>query len=415
MQISRVQSQDQSFKGINTMSKKAANVVVNGAGSGIGKNYFRQYLLAKFAPKGVWAKCDTLKGIYKNQNVIGLNMGSMGMKNGHIADASDEAILNTFRHGNNLGDLPDSIKLGVKRTGAKTELEDTREVFLTAESKRGKMEEFKLEATYNPVNWAKYDPKTLIFLDSTGKNTTIPKLTAAAAGAAYALLSAPAKDDMLTVVPGINNKDLKKIEESGNVVSAASCTTTCIAPYIKLMENKFGIESGFIDTTHAATASQNIHDKADAKSESKNRGSMDAMIPTTTGAAKAIGKVISRKNGHKIPLDGLATRVPTGDGSMAVITLVLKNNTTVDEVKNVLKEAEKNRAYKNLIASADKGSTSKDVLGRIESGLYVPEAIKVTNGNLLTMKVYYDNEFGYTRSYATLASKVADRALAKEA
>lgn len=412
MQISKVQSQNQSFKGMNTMSNKAANVVVNGAGSGIGKNYFRQYLLAKFAPKGVWAKWDKLKGIYANQNVIGMNMGSMGMKKGHIADASDEAILNTFRHGNNLGDLPDSIKLGVRRAGAKTETEDTREVFLTAESEHGQMEEFKLEATYDTLNWTKYDPKTLIFLDSTGKNTSVEKLTAAAAGAAYAILSAPAKDDMLTVVPGINNADLDAIESKGNVVSAASCTTTCISPYIKLMEDKFGIESGFIDTTHAATASQNIHDKADAKSESKNRGSMDAMIPTTTGAAKAIGKVIKHEDGSKIPLDGLATRVPTGNGSMAIITLVLKNKTTVDEVKDILKEAEKDSAYENLIASAGKGSTSKDVLGRIESGLYVPEAIKVTNGNLLTMKVYYDNEFGYTRSYATLASKVADRALA---
>jgi glyceraldehyde 3-phosphate dehydrogenase len=133
------------------------------------------------------------------------------------------------------------------------------------------------------------------------------------------------------------------------------------------------------------------------------------MVPTTTGAAKAIGLVIKSKAGGKIPLDGLATRVPTGDGSLAIITLKLKEKTTMDEVVSVLQEAEKDPAYKNLIAKAPKGSTSKDVVNRIESGLYIPEAIKLTNGDLLSIKVYYDNEFGYTRSLATLTDKVGEK------
>jgi glyceraldehyde 3-phosphate dehydrogenase len=175
-----------------------------------------------------------------------------------------------------------------------------------------------------------------------------------------------------------------------------------------LFEDKLGIESGFIETTHAATATQNIHDKGNEKAESKKRGSFDSMIPTSTGAPKAIGLVINSKDGGKIPLDGKATRVPTSNGSMAVMTLKLKDKTTVDDVKEILQNAENDPAYKNLIAKAPMGSTSRDVVGRIESGLYVPESLTLVNGDLLSIKVYYDNEFGYTRSLATLVNKVGE-------
>lgn len=414
MKVSAVQSYVTNFRGIERKEDpKTSNFAINGAGSGIGKNMLRQYLLAKLAPKGVWNKWDELGEIYKTQNLVTLNLGSMGLKGDQkIQDLPDEVILEQIKHGNILGDLPDSIRLSIGRSGKKTELQDTREIFLIAESKRN-YEVIKLEATRQPVDWSQY--KAQIVVDTTGANTTREKLMKHLGGTVkYAVLSAPSKNsDMLTVVPGINNEMLNEIEEKGNIVSAASCTTTCISPYIKLFEDKFGIESGFIDTTHAATGSQNIADKANSKAESKSRGSLDAMIPTTTGAAKAIGLVIKSKEGGKIPLDGLATRVPTGDGSMAIITLKLKEKTTMDEVVKVLKEAEKDPNYKNLIAKAPKGSTSKDVINRIESGLYIPEAIKLTNGDLLSIKVYYDNEFGYTRSLATLTGKVGERIIAE--
>ena len=412
MRVSAIQSSALSFRGIERKDDKTtSNFAINGAGSGIGKNMFRQYLLAKFAPQGVWGKWDELGRIYENQNLVTLNMGSMGLKGDKkIADLSDKVIIDQIRHGNVLGDLPDSIKLSIERKGEKTDLSDTREVFLTAESNRNK-ETFKLEATRNAINWSEYGAQVVV--DTTGANITKEKMMAHIGGTVkYAVLSAPSKNsDMLTIVPGVNTHRIADIEENGNVVSAASCTTTCISPYIKLFEDKFGIESGFIDTTHAATGSQNIADKANSKAESKNRGSMNSMIPTSTGAAKAIGLVIDSKDGGKIPLDGMATRVPTDDGSMAIITLKLKEKTDMDTVKAVLKKAEKDPAYKNLIAKAPKGSTSRDVVGRIESGLYIPEAIRLTNGDLLSIKVYYDNEFGYTRSLATLTGKVGERAL----
>ena len=407
MKVSAISGSSFAFKGIERKDDKHySNFAINGAGSGIGKNMLRQYFLAKFAPEGVWNKWDELGKIYKNQNLVVLNMGSMGLKGGqNIADLSDEVILDQIKHGNVLGDLPDSIRLSIEKTGEKNELEDKREVFLLAESARNK-EKIKLEATRDPVNWSQYNAQ--IVVDTTGANTTKEKIMKHLGGTVkYAVLSAPSKNsDMLTIVPGVNNERLKDLEANGNVVSAASCTTTCIAPYIKLFEDKFGIESGFVDTTHAATGSQNIADKANANAESKKRGSIDAMIPTSTGAAKAIGLVINSKDGGKIPLDGMATRVPTEDGSMAIITLKLKQKTDIDTVRAALAEAEKNPAYKNLIAKAPKGSTSKDVINRIESGLYIPEAIKLTNGDLLSIKVYYDNEFGYTRSLATLTDKV---------
>ena len=410
MKISAVSSAMPTFRGIEKKeNENLSNFGINGAGSGIGKNMLRQYLLAKLAPQGVWKKWDELGKIYEKQNLVTLNMGSMGLKGDKkIQDLSDEVILDQIRHGNILGDLPDSIELSIGRSGKKTDIEDSREIFLIAESKRGQ-EIIKLEATREPVNWSQY--KAQIVVDSSGANTTREKLMKHLGGTVkYAVLSAPSKNsDMLTVVPGINNDMIDEIDEKGNIISAASCTTTCISPYIKLFEDKFGIESGFIDTTHAATGSQNIADKANFKAESKNRGSIDAMVPTTTGAAKAIGLVIKSKDGGKIPLDGLATRVPTGDGSLAIITLKLKEKTTMDEVVKVLQEAEKDPAYKNLIAKAPKGSTSKDVINRIESGLYIPEAIKLTNGDLLSIKVYYDNEFGYTRSLATLTDKVGEK------
>lgn len=410
MRISAIQSSSYAFRGVEKKDdKNYSQFAINGAGSGIGKNMLRQYLLAKFAPKGVWNKWDELGRIYEKQNLVVLNMGSMGLKGDKkIADLEDDVILEQIRHGNVLGDLPDVVKLSIERTGEKTETEDNREVFLIAESDRDK-EKIKLEATREPVSWSQYNAQ--IVVDTTGANTTKEKLMKHLGGTVkYAVLSAPSKNsDMLTVVAGVNNDMIDDIEQNDNVVSAASCTTTCIAPYIKLFEDKFGIESGFIDTTHAATGSQNIADKANAKAESKKRGSIDAMIPTSTGAAKAIGLVIKSKDGGKIPLDGMATRVPTEDGSMAIITLKLKHKTDIDTVRAVLAQAEKNPDYKNLIAKAPKGSTSKDVINRIESGLYIPEAIKLTNGDLLSIKVYYDNEFGYTRSLATLTDKVGER------
>ena len=392
-------AQKQSFKGIEKKDdQNMANIAIVGGGGRIGKNAFRQYLLAKHAPKGIYNVWDAMVPIYKSQNIVALNMGSMGLKGEEsIKDISDEDLLNQIQNDSILGQLPDSIKLGIKR--------ENGEAFLDVKSKDNE-ELIKLVATRDSVDFS--DIKASIIVDTTGANTTKERMHKHINnGIRYAVLSAPGTD-MLTVVPGVNSEMIKDIDkpENANVISAASCTTTCISPYIKLMDDLFGVKNGAIETVHSATATQFIADRTNKKSDSKNRASLDSMIPTTTGAAKAVGLVLPHLKGK---LDGFATRVPVANGSMAVITLNLNNNTTANEVKNALEEASNDPKYTNLIAPAPIGSSSKDVLGRHESGLYVPESVKVINGNLLTFKVYYDNEFGYTRSLMTLTGELAKK------
>ena len=390
-----MQVQKISFTGIEKKNDKSlVQVGVNGAGSGIGKNYERQYILAKHGTEGVYSSWDKLSKVYANQNLVMLNMGSMGLKDGKtINDVPEEDLLAQITHSNVLGNMPDNIKLGVKREDDKT--------FLEVESKRGGKETIEVVATRNPVDWS--EQNTEIVVDTTGANTTKDKMQKHLGGTVKgAVLSAPAKDDMLTIIPGVNSDKISEIAKNGNVVSAASCTTTCISPYIKLIDEKFGIDSVIVDTTHAATGSQSVTDKAKSKADAKNRGALDVMIPTTTGAAKATGKVIPHLNGK---MDGFATRVPTSAVSMAILSIVTKKPVTEEELKAALKEAENDPKYANLIRKAPKGTTSRDAQGQVESGLYVPEAIKVVNGNHIGMKVWYDNEFGYTRSLATLVSE----------
>ncbi len=390
-----MQVQKISFTGIEKKNDKSlVQVGVNGAGSGIGKNYERQYILAKHGAEGVYSSWDKLSKVYANQNLVMLNMGSMGLKDGKtINDVPEEDLLAQITHSNVLGNMPDNIKLGVKREDDKT--------FLEVESKRGGKETIEVVATRNPVDWS--EQNTEIVVDTTGANTTKDKMQKHLGGTVKgAVLSAPAKDDMLTIIPGVNSDKISEIAKNGNVVSAASCTTTCISPYIKLIDEKFGIDSVIVDTTHAATGSQSVTDKAKSKADAKNRGALDVMIPTTTGAAKATGKVIPHLNGK---MDGFATRVPTSAVSMAILSIVTKKPVTEEELKAALKEAENDPKYANLIRKAPKGTTSRDAQGQVESGLYVPEAIKVVNGNHIGMKVWYDNEFGYTRSLATLVSE----------
>lgn len=387
------------FKGIEKKDDpQTANIVIVGGGGRIGKNAFRQYLLAKHGSKGIYNSWDALRPIYLKQNIVAVNMGSMGLKNEEtINDISDETLLNQIRNDSVLGQLPNNIKLSIKRKD--------NETFLHVRSHRD--EEFiRLVATRNSVDFSEYDAS--IIVDTTGANTTKDSMQKHITnGIRYAVLSAPGTN-MLTVVPGVNSDKIDDIDkpENGNVISAASCTTTCISPYIKLFDDAFGVENGVVETVHSATASQYLTDKSHKKGESKNRSSMDSMIPTTTGAAKAVGEVLPHLKGK---LDGFATRVPVADGSMAVITLNLKQKTTLEEVKHVLKEASESIEYGNLIDSAPLGSTSKDVLQRHESGLYVPESVKLINGTLLSFKVYYDNEFGYTRSLMTLSNELAKK------
>jgi len=400
------------FKGIEKMaSKNVANVALVGGGGRIGRNVLREYLLANHAPKGVYNTWDRLKEIIPALNLVAINMGSMGLKGGKtIKDVGDEDLISQIRNDSVLGRLPECIATSIKRNEA-------GDVFLHVES-ANKQEDINLVATRDDVDFSKY--KAEILLDATGARTSkaaMGELKDGTSTAQYALLSAPSKEKdksvvpMPTIVAGVNSERIADIKDEGGIASAASCTTTCIAPIIKLMNDKFGVASGYIETVHAATATQFTADKSNKEADSKKRGSFDSMIPTTTGAAKAVGLVLPELKGK---LNGTATRVPTADGSLAVITLNLKNATTADELKQAILDASKSEEYKDLIAMAPKGSSSRDVIGRHESALVVPESVMMIGDNMAVIKAYYDNEFGYTRSYLTLANEVAKDVIAEK-
>ncbi len=402
------------FKGIEKMaSKNVANVALVGGGGRIGRNALREYLYAKHAPQGVYKTWDSLKQVMPLLNLVAINMGSMGLKGGKtISDVGEEDLLSQIRNDSVLGRLPDCIGTSIIRNEA-------GDTFLKVNSAVGGEETINLVATRDDVDFSKYNAE--IMLDATGARTSkaaMSELLDTTSTAKYALLSAPSKEKdksitpMPTIVAGVNNERIADIKNEGRIASAASCTTTCIAPIIKLMNDKFGVASGYIETVHAATATQFTADKSNKEADSKKRGSFDSMIPTTTGAAKAVGLVLPELKGK---LNGTATRVPTADGSLAVITLNLKNSTTVDEINAALKEASMSDEYANLIAFAPKGSSSRDVIGRHESALVVPESVMMIGDNMAVIKAYYDNEFGYTRSYLTLANEVAKDVIAEKA
>lgn len=404
--ISLMRSCSTSFRGVEKKDNpRLANVAINGGGGRIGKNALRQYTLGKHAPQGVKNSWDTFSDIYKNLNIVAINMGSMALKNGKtIQDVPLEDLETAFTADSVMGSLPDSIKYSVTR--------DDKKTYLNITSRRGGQEKIELLATRGDIDFAGLGADIVMETSGSKKDVESAAKFNEISGTKYTVVSAPVKG-ALTVVAGVNNERIDEIDspQNRNVISAASCTTTCISPIIKLMNDTFGVESGFIETTHAATATQFTADKTKAKAESKNRNSFDSMIPTTTGAAKAVGLVLPELNGK---LDGQATRVPVTNGSMATMVLNLKTNTNTEAVKMALKAAEKNPEYKNLIVQAPLGSASSDVLNRHESAMYIPESIKVINGNQLVIKAYYDNEFGYTRSFSTLTSKLGDKVIAEK-
>jgi len=179
------------------------------------------------------------------------------------------------------------------------------------------------------------------------------------AGAKKVLISAPGKGCDATIVPGVNDE---KYNKEMKVISLASCTTNCLAPVLKVMDEKFGIEKGFLSTIHAYTNDQRLIDGSH-KDWRRGRAGAVSIIPTTTGAAKAIGQVLPQLEGK---LDGVAFRVPIPDGSMNDITLLLKKETTTEEVNTALKEAAEGE-LKGILRFSEEPLVSIDIVGTSES------------------------------------------------
>ena len=234
--------------------------------------------------------------------------------------------------------------------------------------------------------------KVDVVLECTGAFTTTEKCMAhIKAGAKHVIISAPAKDDVTkTIVYGVNNEMFSKDDL---VISAASCTTNCLAPVVKLLDDKFGVIKGFMSTVHAMTNDQETLDLSHKKGIYSRRGRAASLniIPTSTGAASQIGKVIPHLKGK---MDGVAFRVPVGDGSVVDITLELSKPVTKEMINNMLKS----KQSKSLKYTEDP-IVSSDILGE-ETGAMVDglltNVVESDGKQLVKVVAWYDNETGYT-------------------
>ena len=207
------------------------------------------------------------------------------------------------------------------------------------------------------------------------------------AGAKKVLISAPAKSgDVKTIVLGVNDEI---IEADDLIVSNASCTTNCLAPMIKVLNEKAGIEKGYITTVHAYTADQRIQD-APHRDLRRARAGAVSIIPTTTGAAKAVGKVLPEMEGR---LDGMAMRVPIPDGSITDCALVLKNEVSAEQINAWMKEASETW-LKGIMEYTEDPVVSVDIVGNRHSCIFDAQLTKA-KGNLVKIVGWYDNEMGY--------------------
>jgi len=217
------------------------------------------------------------------------------------------------------------------------------------------------------------------------------------AGAKKVIISAPAKGNIPTVVLGVNENILTGQE---TIISNASCTTNCLAPMAKVLDDLFGIDIGYITTIHAYTADQNLQD-APHKDLRRARAAAYSIVPTSTGAAKAVGLVLPHLKGK---LDGVAMRVPIPDGSLTDLTVTLKKPATIEEINKAMKAAAEG-ALKGILEYTEDEIVSIDIVGNPHSCIFDAKLTAV-NGNLVKVVGWYDNEAGYSHRIADLIEKV---------
>jgi len=220
------------------------------------------------------------------------------------------------------------------------------------------------------------------------------------AGAKKVILSAPAKDQLdATIVMGINTGDLKPEHK---IVSNASCTTNCLGPLAKVINDNFGIEKGLMTTIHAYTNDQKVADLMHSDLR-RARAAAINIIPTTTGAAKAIGEVIPELKGK---LDGMAMRVPVANGSVTDLVASVKKNVSIEEINNVIKAASENE-LKGILEYCEDPIVSSDIIDNEHSCIFDSLSTYVVGGNLIKVIGWYDNEWGYSCRMVDLIELIA--------
>lgn len=218
------------------------------------------------------------------------------------------------------------------------------------------------------------------------------------AGAKKVILTVPAKDEIdYTVVLGVNEE---KIDSTHNIISNASCTTNCLAPMAKIIDENFGIVKGVINTIHAYTNDQRLADVSH-KDLRRSRAAAENIIPTSTGAARAVGKVLPILDGK---LDGIASRVPVPDGSAVDLFVELEKETTIKEFNSIIKSAANTDRLRNILEYSVSPIVSTDIIGNSKSSIYDTSGTNIINGKYLRVLNWYDNEWGYSNRVVDLVN-----------
>jgi len=276
----------------------------------------------------------------------------------------------------------------------------------TVEVKDGKLvvngNEIRITAERDPANlkWNEVDADYVI--ESTGffltEETAGKHLLA---GAKKVVLSAPSKDHTPMFVMGVNNKELKADQK---IFSNASCTTNCLAPITKVLNDNFGIVEGLMTTVHAATATQNTVDGPSAKDWRGGRSAIGNVIPSSTGAAKAVGKVIPAMNGK---LTGMAFRIPTMDVSVVDLTVKLEKSATYEEICAAMKTASESEEMIGILGYTEDMVVSQDFVGDTRTSIFDAKAGIALNDNFVKVVSWYDNEMGYSTKIVDLIEYAA--------
>ncbi|CAH3135450.1 unnamed protein product [Pocillopora meandrina] len=277
----------------------------------------------------------------------------------------------------------------------------------TVEAKDG-----KLIINGNPISvFAKRNPDEIPWgdngaeyvVESTGVFTTVDKASAhLKGGAKRVIISAPSADAPMFVM-GVNED---KYNPSMTVISNASCTTNCLAPVAKVLNDKFGIEEGLMTTIHAVTATQKTVDGPSGKKWRDGRGAYQNVIPASTGAAKAVGKVIPELNGK---LTGMAFRVPVPDVSVVDLTCRLKTPTDYDKIKAAMKEVSEDKVMSRYLGYTEEEVVSSDFIGDTHSSIFDAKAGIQLSPTFVKIVAWYDNEYGYSHRVVDLIKYIASK------
>jgi len=258
----------------------------------------------------------------------------------------------------------------------------------------------RVTAERDPANLKWGEVGAEVIIESTGLFLTIESAQKHIdAGAKKVVMSAPAKDDTPTFVMGVNHK---KLTAEHTIVSNASCTTNCLAPIAKVLNDSFGIEEGLMTTVHAVTATQKTVDSPSAKDWRGGRGAYQNIIPSSTGAAKAVTLVLPELKGK---LTGMSFRVPVADVSVVDLTVRLKNGATYEQIKQAMKTASEGE-LKGILGYTEDDVVSEDFKGDARTSIFDAKAGIALNDHFVKVVSWYDNEWGYSNKLIDLVQEV---------